>query len=186
MDALSIEDLCAAVGATVGAFYSRFESKDAYFNALQEVAAARGRARFRALAASAELDGDLEAACQAIATAVVEWFGENEGVLRASLQHDSTHPDRWGLFKQLGRDLTKASAKRMLPALGSGRRDAKLRAIGFAYQVLFGTLINAVLNDPGPCRLRDLDLAARMARLFSTIVQQERPRAPRRRAPKRS
>ena len=30
---LSIEALCAEVGATVGAFYSRFESKDAYFNA---------------------------------------------------------------------------------------------------------------------------------------------------------
>jgi AcrR family transcriptional regulator len=29
---LSIEALCAQVGATVGAFYSRFESKDAYFN----------------------------------------------------------------------------------------------------------------------------------------------------------
>src|SRR3954454_23548455 len=30
---LSIETLCRQVGATVGAFYSRFESKDAYFNA---------------------------------------------------------------------------------------------------------------------------------------------------------
>jgi len=31
---LSIEALCSKVGATVGAFYSRFESKEAYFNAL--------------------------------------------------------------------------------------------------------------------------------------------------------
>ena len=36
---LSIEALCAEVGATVGAFYSRFESKEAYFNALSELAA---------------------------------------------------------------------------------------------------------------------------------------------------
>src|ERR1700719_4795541 len=39
---LSIEALCTHVGATVGAFYSRFESKEAYFNALIELAARDG------------------------------------------------------------------------------------------------------------------------------------------------
>ena len=39
LDELSIEALCAEVGATVGAFYSRFESKEVYFNALLELAA---------------------------------------------------------------------------------------------------------------------------------------------------
>ena len=37
---------CAAkVGATVGAFYSRFESKEAYFNALMALAARDGARR---------------------------------------------------------------------------------------------------------------------------------------------
>src|ERR1700719_5370207 len=39
---LSIEVLCTKVGATVGAFYSRFDSKEAYFNALIELAARDG------------------------------------------------------------------------------------------------------------------------------------------------
>src|SRR5258708_36530177 len=42
---LSIEALCRKVGATVGAFYSRFESKDAYFNALMALAARDGERR---------------------------------------------------------------------------------------------------------------------------------------------
>src|SRR6476659_981411 len=42
---LSIEALCAKVGATVGAFYSRFESKEAYFNALMALAARDGEQR---------------------------------------------------------------------------------------------------------------------------------------------
>src|SRR6478736_876964 len=42
---LSIETLCAKVGATVGAFYSRFESKEAYFNALIALAARDGESR---------------------------------------------------------------------------------------------------------------------------------------------
>ena len=39
---LSIEALCREVGATVGAFYSRFDSKEAYFNVLIELAARDG------------------------------------------------------------------------------------------------------------------------------------------------
>ena len=41
LDELSIEDLCKRVGVTIGAFYGRFESKDAFFSALMSLAAAR-------------------------------------------------------------------------------------------------------------------------------------------------
>jgi AcrR family transcriptional regulator len=57
---LSIEALCAEVGVTVGAFYSRFESKEAYFNALIELAARDGASRLTRLAQSLPLpDADL-------------------------------------------------------------------------------------------------------------------------------
>src|SRR5580704_12001784 len=48
---LSIEALCTNVGATVGAFYSRFESNEAYFNTLMELPARDGE---RAMAQMAE------------------------------------------------------------------------------------------------------------------------------------
>ncbi len=38
LDELSIEDLCDRVGVTIGAFYGRFEGKDAFFNALMSLA----------------------------------------------------------------------------------------------------------------------------------------------------
>src|SRR5262245_52037562 len=46
---LPIEALCRQVGATVGAFYSRFESKEAYFNALMALAARDGESRLSAM-----------------------------------------------------------------------------------------------------------------------------------------
>src|ERR1700692_2269546 len=52
---LFIEALCSKVGATVGAFYSRFESKEAYFNALIELAARDGERRLSAMTANAAL-----------------------------------------------------------------------------------------------------------------------------------
>src|ERR1700681_2786483 len=48
---LSIEALCTNVGATVGAFYSRFESKEAYFNTLIELAARDGEHRLSGITA---------------------------------------------------------------------------------------------------------------------------------------
>ena len=40
---LSISELCVQIGATVGAFYSRFDSKEAYFNALLALTLRDGR-----------------------------------------------------------------------------------------------------------------------------------------------
>ena len=57
---LSIEALCRQVGATVGAFYSRFESKDAYFNALMALAARDGESRLSRMKQDKRLaDADL-------------------------------------------------------------------------------------------------------------------------------
>ena len=56
---LSIEALCGKVGATVGAFYSRFESKEAYFNALIELAARDGERRLSAMTGNRAVEGHL-------------------------------------------------------------------------------------------------------------------------------
>ena len=56
LDELSIEDLCRRVGVTIGAFYGRFESKDAFFSALMSLAARK------ALAPTGDLVGRAAAA----------------------------------------------------------------------------------------------------------------------------
>src|ERR1700744_4172366 len=62
---LSIEALCSKVGATVGAFYSRFDSKEAYFNALLALAARDGAALLSAMAENKALwSADLDAICR--------------------------------------------------------------------------------------------------------------------------
>src|ERR1700682_282878 len=64
---LSIEALCSKVGSTVGAFYSRFESKEAYFNALIEVAARDGEIRLSQMVQGRQrTDGSLDAICRSL------------------------------------------------------------------------------------------------------------------------
>lgn len=105
---LSIEALCAEVDATVGAFYSRFESKEAYFNALMALAARDGERRVAEMAADrSEPGADLAARCRQLVGGVIAWMRAHEGVLRAALQHDDNRPEQWTPFKQLARANTE-------------------------------------------------------------------------------
>jgi AcrR family transcriptional regulator len=171
---LSIDALCKKVDATVGAFYSRFESKDAYFNALIELAARDGEHMLSGMSADAPLhDAGLPERCQFLVTGIIGWIRKHEGVLRAALQHDDTRPDRWTTFKGLARATTARATPLLLPAMGKGRAAAKTRGIAFGLQVVLGTLVNAILNDPGPLSIRDDEIEVRLGDCLLQLLQAE-------------
>jgi AcrR family transcriptional regulator len=171
---LSIGALCRQVGATVGAFYSRFESKDAYFNALIELAARDGESMLANLSGNERLaDTGLAERCQFLVTGIVGWIRKHEGVLRAALQHDDTRPDRWTTFKGLARATTARATPLLLPAMGKGREAAKTRSIAIGFQVVLGTLVNAILNDPGPLSIHDLEMEVRLGNCLLLLLQAE-------------
>lgn len=169
---LSIEALCAEVGATVGAFYSRFESKEAYFNALMALAARDGERRLGEIRRPSP-DSSLDELCQIIVSGIVAWMRSHEGVLRATLQHDDTRPDKWTPFKALAQATTTRATPLLLPAMGKGRKAAKTRTIAFGFQVVLGTLVNAILNDPGPLSLASKEMETRLAGCLSLLLQAE-------------
>lgn len=170
---LSIEALCRQVDATVGAFYSRFESKDAYFNALMALAARDGERRVSKMASDARGDADLATRCHQLVGGIIGWMRAHEGVLHAALQHDDNRPDSWSPFKALARANTERAIPLLLPAMGKGRRAAKSRAIAFGFQVVLGTLVNAILNDPGPLSLHDAELKARLSGCLLLLLEAE-------------
>ena len=161
---LSIEALCAEVGATVGAFYSRFESKEAYFSTLIALTAQDGERRLSELRRNvAPKDIGLDNLCRAVVAGIVGWIRTHEGVMRAALQHDVRRPDKWTPFKGLARATTSRVTPLLLAAMGKGRTAAKTRTIAFGLQVVLGTLVNAILNDPGPLSIRDKEMERRLA-----------------------
>ncbi len=171
---LSIETLCAKVGATVGAFYSRFDSKEAYFNALIALAARDGERGLSELSLNVPLEkADLAARCASLVSGIIDWIRAHEGVLRAALQHDDTRPDKWTTFKGLARATTEHAAPLLLPAMGPGRKAAKARSIAFGLQVVLGTLVNAILNDPGPLSLHDKEMEVRLGHCLLLLLQAE-------------
>jgi AcrR family transcriptional regulator len=171
---LSIEALCRQVGATVGAFYSRFESKEAYFNALMVLAARDGESRLSRMRQDRRLtEADLAALSRLLVRGTIGWIRNHEGVLRAALQHDDTRPDRWSTFKELARANVANATPILLRVMGPGRKAAKTRAAAFGFQVVLGTLVNAILNDPGPLAIHDGELEERLANCLLLLLQAE-------------
>ena len=174
LDELSIEDLCKHVGVTIGAFYGRFESKDAFFSALMSLAARKALAAVRAAVADEDNVGTgLEQACRRVVEVAVDVVRRNAGLVRAGSQYESIYPERWGTIRATGSAMVELATPLLLARMGRGRTAAKVRSIGFAFQMMFGTLFNAVLHKPKLVSLDDAEMADRLALAMFLQLQHE-------------
>ena len=82
-------------------------------------------------------------------------------------------PDRWSTFKALARANVADATPILLGAMGRGNKAAKTRAIAFGFQVVLGTLVNAILNDPGPLSIHDKEMEERLASCLLLLLQAE-------------
>ena len=174
LDELSIEDLCKRVGVTIGAFYGRFESKDAFFSALMSLAARKALAAVRAAVADEDnLGTGLEEACRRVVEIAVDVVRRNVGVVRAASQYESIYPERWGTIRTTGSAMVDLAKPLLLARMGRGRVAAKERSIGFAFQMMFGTLINAVLHKPKLVSLDEPEMIDRLVLAMFLQLQHE-------------
>ena len=174
LDELSIEDLCKRVGVTIGAFYGRFESKDAFFSALMSLAARKALAAVRAAVADEDnLGTGLEEACRRVVEIAVDVVRRNVGVVRAASQYESIYPERWGTIRTTGSAMVDLAKPLLLARMGRGRGAAKERSIGFAFQMMFGTLINAVLHKPKLVSLDEPEMIDRLVLAMFLQLQHE-------------
>jgi AcrR family transcriptional regulator len=180
LDELSIEDLCRRVGVTIGAFYGRFESKDAFFSALMSLAARKALAAVRgAVADDNNVDTGLQEACRRVVEVAVDVVRRNVGVVRAASQYESVFPERWGTIRATGSAMADLATPLLLARMGRGRIEAKARSIGFAFQMMFGTLLNAVLHKPKLVSVDEPEMVDRLAlTMFLQLQHEVRPNKP--------
>jgi AcrR family transcriptional regulator len=176
-DELSIDELCRRVGVTIGAFYGRFESKDAFFAALMALAARRCLAAIdEAVANDDRAHAELEKVCRDLVGVVTDVIRRNEGVLRAAMQYKAVQPARWVTVHETAGAIVERSMPLLLARMGRGREAAKTRTVRFAFQIVFGTLINAVLNKPKLVGLHDQEMVDRLALAMFLQLEHEEKR----------
>ena len=173
-EALSINELCSQANLTKGAFYRRFESKDAFFLALQRLALDDAARVQHAL--TVEMDrggaGPMNAAdyLRLVVDAMRVWHLRHRGMIRASLQRRDHTTDGWQPIKEFARDFVDEIAARLtrLPELRRNKETVMRLKVGF--QTVIATMVNAALNDPGPLHLSDTAMTDALSRMLTLYV----------------
>lgn len=171
-DSLSIERLCDHTAVTVGSFYARFETKDAFVEAMQKVAVAKARDLIAKSYTRGRVPDDSLAHLMAwFVKGTVNWYRENEGLLRASLRRATSDPTAWTPLRDLGElqfDRMLPHFVSMLGETAARERDANIR---FAFQIMSGTLNNMVLINPGPFSVHHPHTSRRLADVMVRLIE---------------
>lgn len=171
-DQVSVNEICEAAKVTTGAFYARFDGKEAYFKALQTLLAARLHQ------ATAERIVQLDARVwplremvEMLARNIRLWVYRNEGVLRASLIERATSGN--DPVKSLNREYMDLVVPRVASIHPRGPSPELELRIRFAFQALIGTLVSALVNREGTFELSDRRLDRELARAFYLYISYE-------------
>ncbi len=163
---MSVAEIAAAAGCSVGAFYQRFRDKDAFFGAL--IAHYVGEARATTLALFANFDDDRLIGALVLATA--ERFRNHAGLLRAAIRKRMEDPTVWDPIRDHGHFTADSFIDWLAARRGRKSRPDEVIATRFAFQVLYGTLNNAVINQPGPLDLADAEFVVQLERAFRLVL----------------
>lgn len=170
-DGLSVEALCARCETTVGSFYARFDSKDAFVDTLQRLVVEDRRRELAARYSSDRIPRtDLAQLLNWITRGGVAWLKRHHGLVRASLRRAGSDLGSWTPMRELGRIQVEYALPLIVDLLGGRSTADHEQQIRFAFQIMYGTLNNMILIDPGPLTLQDAAtprlLAAAMLRLI--------------------
>jgi AcrR family transcriptional regulator len=171
IDDLSIEELCASIGCTVGVFYRRFKDKESYFAALQAVILEQRDEAFREMLSRAKaVHSSLEDCCDALASGMVGVYRRDAGVFRSSLMRLKQHRESWAPFKRQGRQHRKLLVSWFQDQLPHMPKEELELRVKFIHQVISGTLVHALLNDAGPLSIHDRRIVRELGKLASRYL----------------
>lgn len=166
-DAMAIGDIARRAGVSVGAFYGRFENKEAFFSAIQEITVAGIEAQLEAtLAGPAARRARAAQLLARVARFSVGVFRAHRGFYVASSKHSSMRPGAWSPVRRLGHRVAERVAARLAPRLAAEGHPASEREIRIALQFMNGLLVNAVLNAPGPLSIDDRETERYITRML--------------------
>lgn len=171
LPSLSVAQVAAAAGVAVGSFYTRFEDKNAWFAELCREAGAAAFDDLQRLLASAAMQRAGTARQVAL---LMQWLvqvhRDHQGIFRAAVSDPARTHLYWGPLMRLCDEVVDLVYARLGPELTAVPAGQRRRRVGFAFQMVFSTLVNAVLHDGGPVRLHDEALARELARSFLASV----------------
>lgn len=171
IDALSVADIARGAHCSVGAFYQRFRDKDAFFRALIAQYLAEGREQTLAL------DGayDENEYITAVVTMTMVRFRRYAGLIRAAISKRMEDASVWEPIRRHGHFNADCFINWLAKRKGRPLTVDEDLTVRFAFQVLYGTLNNAILNQPGPIDIEEAAFLIQLERAFRLVLLAKGP-----------
>lgn len=165
---ITISELAAAAGCSVGAFYHHFNDKEDYYDAVVAAQLAKlwadAEARFEPVA----LEGlpSREVIARAVRF-IRDIMRDNQSLLRISYHRSLSNPEAWAPIRTFGKDYEERLEGLLATACGlSG--DGEWRAsFAFGMQMLYATLLHSILRRPGPVQIEDEAMVAGLTAMLT-------------------
>jgi AcrR family transcriptional regulator len=165
-DAMPVAAIAAQAGCSVGAFYFLFADKDSFLRALVAAMLEHGRAEVPALLQAA----DAVDPAATVVRLLVASFRRRPGLLRSALRRSMEDPAVWAPLREQGRFVADQLVAALARHQGRKLTKAAEQRTRFAFQMVMGTLVNALVNQPGPLQLGDARLEEELLRAFRLVM----------------
>ncbi len=170
LDDLAIPVLAKAAESSVGGFYSRFETKDAFFEFLRRRMLIEHMVLYEDHLSPSRFEGK---ARQDVSEAFVDvmlivFSGPWRGVLREAYALLTLRPESWAPMKARGQYLRQRVAELYSPLVGN--RAGLEERVSFAMQLLFSALNNEMMNPNLSFSIKDEAFRRHLIVTLDTLV----------------
>ena len=142
IDQISIKEIVSAAGASIGSFYHRFETKDAFFRCLVEDMVIH---RESAAMANFETAPTMELP-ETLARGAIDNHRRYSGMLRSAIRSHLSGSDIWHPFKLMGQRLVDEYIRRLECDLKRPLRPEERERVAFGFVWLYGLLAQSVMD----------------------------------------
>ena len=163
---ITIAELSRAAGYSVGAFYTRFRSKDEFFDALVVHQLKARKADVERLYAISNDDDFIDELIKDI----VHYHWQNRKYWRAALLRGMRDSEFWNPIRLSGHSVASKTIARLSEQAGRALTDPEEINVRFAFQITFGTINNAIINRPGPIFMNQKLFVEELTRAFRLVA----------------
>ncbi len=169
LEDISIKDICSEANCTVGSFYSRFEDKESYFDALIVESCHELLAQ-----AARQFDNrnwqnvEGRAICDEVVAFLVGIFqGEYSSILTEAFIRESKGFIDSTPMRDVGIQFISTVFTPLEPHIDKTFNPDPMRSLSFAIQVVYGALHNARLRDSGPVKFKTPEFKQRLQEMVA-------------------
>jgi AcrR family transcriptional regulator len=164
-DSITVDELSRSAGYSVGAFYSRFRSKDEFFNALVAHQGKARKATLERLFSTHKNDGFIDEFIKD----TVHYHWNNRNYWRAAQMRGMRDPEFWAPIRQGGHKIASKTIEMLSEQAHRPLTDEEEINIRFAFQIVNGTINNSIINRPGPIFMNQKLFAEKLIQTFRLV-----------------